>query len=283
MLAERIALGPEVRMDILADIVKTLNRLNLVGKVLNTERVALAFCGVVLNNINKSKWNPKTAENEMRKLKAYLERQLPGISQTWVWKNTLSEISKIPHVPNKAPPFGPLMIESISHGLGSKATRAVFWLALLTCSRMGNLDGLFIQAVDARGVRLENQAHKTYKNVGARSLYLLYWSPEMKSAILGHLPLGKVSTEVKEELIRFFARNKLRQHSVRRTGVQVYLGARVPEARVMAITLHTDPAMLLSYTDLYEPVIDITEATGMAASLAPIIVDIQRRNLMADF
>jgi hypothetical protein len=278
---EKIALGGPVRMDIIVDIEKTLKNLKLVGEVSKAERVALALSGVAIHNVNKSKWLAKTAENEMRKLKFYLERQAPGVSSTWVWSNTLKELAKIPHVPNKARPFGPSTIDFISRSLDSKVTRAVFWLGLLTCSRVGNLDGLHILGVDELGVRLENREHKTYTHIGARSLYLRYWSPMMKAAILGNLPLGDVSKEVKEEIVKFFAKNKLKQHSVRRTGVQVYLGARVPENRVMAITLHTDPAMLLSYTDLYEPVIDITEATGMAASLAPIIVDIQRRNLMA--
>ena len=265
-------------MDILKDIERTLMKLKLVGKVSLAERVALAFCGVVINNVNVRKWVSKTAEGEMRKLKDYLERKVPGISSTWVWKNTLSELEKIPHVPNKAPPLNISTIDSILLALDSNATRAVFWLGLLTCSRLGNLDGLSIRTVDQKGVSFENQEHKTYKNLGTRALYLPYWNSDMRYYISKHLPLRRVSPTVTEELVKFFTRNKLRQHSVRRTGVQVYLGARVPESKVMAITLHTDPKMLLSYADHYEPVLDISEATGMAASLAPFIVDIQRRN-----
>ena len=148
----------------------------------------------------------------------------------------------------------------------------MFWLALLTCSRVGNLSGLEIREIGATDVTVVNNAHKTYKHVGTRTLRLMYWSERMRLAIQNGLECGRI-TDSDEERMKAIVRSlKIQQHSIRRTGVQVYLGARVPEDRIRAITLHTESKMLLSYADLFEPVLDIRRSTSLANCLAPYIV-----------
>lgn len=154
----------------------------------------------------------------------------------------------------------------------------MFWLALLTCSRIGNLSGLTVMGVEPEAVTILNAAHKTYSDIGTRTLRLAYWNPAMRKSIVSGMNVGPVTKDDESRMKSMLSSLKIQQHSVRRTGVQVYLGARVPEDRIRAITLHSGTEMLLSYADIFEPVLDIRRSTGLASSLAPYIVSIQRAN-----
>ena len=267
------------REELLRDINRTIIELKkLLPDAPLPHLVGGAICGVVERRVNEKRWLPITGANEMSKMRNYVENQYPGATRLWEWIRLTEFLRSIPHVPHKAQPLTKSDISCILALTRSPREAAVFWLALLTCSRVGNLAGLDVREVDPMDVTITNTAHKTYKHVGTRTLRLMYWNEKMQKAITDGLPIGKITDADEERMKEILRKLKLQQHSVRRTGVQVYLGARVPEDRIRAITLHTDSRMLLSYADLFEPVLDIRKSTGLANSLAPFIVMTQREN-----
>ena len=242
------------------------------------ELVATAVVGVVVCRVNSGRWCSKTAATEMTKLRSFVENQFPGTSDTPMWKKLRTELENMPHVPNQAPPLSWMEISLVLGCLDSDVTRAVFWLALLTCSRVGNLGGLEIMEVHQKHLLVSNREHKTYAKVGCRTLSLWYWNEKMTRSIWHHLPTGRIPDETLEEVELCLKRLGVRCHSVRRTGVQVYRGARVSDKNVRAITLHSSDEMLHAYDNVFEPIYDSRESTGIAKSLAPFIVDIVQAN-----
>ena len=244
----------------------------------NIQLVGGAICAVVEKRVNERRWLPITGLNEMSKMRSYVENQFPGATRIWEWTRLTEFLRSVPHAPQKAKLLTKGDISCILALTRSLREVAVFWLALLTCSRIGNLSGLEIREIGLTNVIVTNTAHKTYKHVGTRTLSLMFWNEEMKEAITNGLGVGRVMHADEERMKSILRALKLQQHSVRRTGVQVYLGARVPEESIRAITLHTDSKMLLSYADQFEPVLDIHKSTGLANSLAPYIVTTQKEN-----
>jgi len=116
-----------------ADVVQHVNRtlieiMKRKGVVRATpDLVATAVTGVVVCKVNSGRWCSKTAAGEMTKLKIFVDGKFPGTSNTPMWKKIRTELESMRHVPNQAPPLSWVEISSI---LG--ATKAVFWLALLT-------------------------------------------------------------------------------------------------------------------------------------------------------
>lgn len=257
----------------------TIQRLKkLMPEIPPPQLVGASVFAVVERRVNEKRWLPITGANEMAKMKNYVENQFPGATKIWEWTRLMEFLRGVPHVPQKAKTLTASDVSCILALTKSLREAAVFWLALLTCSRIGNLSGLEVKEIDETNVTVLNAAHKTYKHVGTRTLSLMYWSKEMKEAIIHGLNVGRIKQEDEERMKNILRSLNIQQHSVRRTGVQVYLGARVPEERIRAITLHTESKMLLSYADLFESVLDIRRSTGLANSLAPYMVTTQKEN-----
>ena len=117
---------------------------------------------------------------------------------------------------------------------------------------------------------------KTSDSVAQMRLVLYYWNEDMRECIRKNLKVGKLgrATETLEEKL---TKLKVRWHSVRRTGIQVYADCGVPLEKIRAITLHKDDETLRAYIGTIRPIVDRSKPVGMAISHAPFIWRIQNQ------
>lgn len=249
------------------------------------EVVCAAVTGVALQRIQQRKWKHKTAAQQMRGIKRWMEDRFPGISSLAMWRNTHEVLHKVGHAVDKAPILPMMKIRKVLKLLGTTRLRAVFWMALLTCSRIGNLDGWMVKKVMPYGIRVQAiQSKSTGKRTMAHlELMLYYWSEEMKEAIVGKLPTGMVMKKDVLKIAKVLRAEKIRRHSIRRTAVQVYLDCQTPVENIRAITGHKETQMVLEYASHFRPLVDRSKPYGMAISHAPLIwrkQNVEGKNLL---
>ena len=242
----------------------------------------MAVIKVAWQRVRDERWLPNTAAGEMRKMKMYIERRFPGCTAYAVWTRTMNEFKDHPHLVNKAPFLSIKEIRQTLEWCVSPRDQALFWLALLICSRIGNLSGYHVSAIREDEVEVTPIAHKTPKTTRQMTLILYYWNAEMRDAIRKGITPGFLNEEITEPLENLLTKKKVRWHSIRRTAVQVYIDCNVPLANIRAITLHKDDETLLGYVGTIRPIIDKTRPSGMAISHAPFIWRIQNQEERGD-
>ena len=239
--------------------------------------MALAICGVALARVEEDRWLPRTAVNEMRKMVKWAEHLCPGCTSMLQWNQTIVVLDREQSAINKAPLLTSKDIRTILSALPSGRSRAVFWLALLVCARLGNLSGIVVESIQEDAIIYTWAQHKTAAKIGSRSQFLPFWNSEMAHEILNHLKTGPLDPAICELVAKTVRKKDYRQHSVRRTGVQVYADAGLTLEQLRTITLHSSEENLLGYVSYYSPMGNAALRGGIATSLAPTILQVMGR------
>lgn len=234
-------------------------------------RLALAFIVMALKRIEREIWLPHTAHSEMKKASAWMEATAPGSTELSVWKEAKSAIYSFHHKLNKAPLLSWGQLLEIAESCASWRHRAIFWLGVMTCSRIGNLHGMVVEEITPTHARTLLIRHKTASKVNQMSLTLPYWNTTMQQQVHGFIEKGEVTKKEMAEIEKALKLNDARKHSIRRTSCNVYADCLVPLDRIAAITKHTSQAQLLEYIGNFNPIVDSSVPTGMAISHAPHI------------
>ena len=108
-------------------------------------RLCLAFINVCRLRVREGKWLPLTAFAEMKRSSAWMERVAPNSTKLPIWKDVMHVFQKFQHKRNKAPIMTWPELQKLAESCVSTRHRAIFWLAVMTCSRIGNLDGLEVE------------------------------------------------------------------------------------------------------------------------------------------
>ena len=236
------------------------------------EKMTMAAVKVAHTKVQANKWQSTTAVTQLDIVGIYLERSYPGIRRFWLWKNALSEFKSMKRTKplNIAPVLSKKRIDQIIKYLPAGKCRALYYLALLTCARIGNLPGLLVKKVTSSGVTISWEKHKTIgRNIGRRRLFLHYWNADMKRRITAGLKPGLISAEQATHLEKMLKRLRVMKHSARRTGAQVYADCGYDLEVIRTITLHSSINTLLKYVNHHTPTAGIQG--GPMASLAPFI------------
>ena len=240
-------------------------------------RTCVSVIKVAHQRIKDGIWKATVAAQKMRAMRKQLERQHPGCTRYPIWAKTMKLFNMNPHLLNKANLLKMAEIEEILESCDSKRDRALFWLALLVCSRIGNLKGYHVGEVTEEMITVTPIQHKTTAGTNQMRLELYYWNKSMRKCIVKYLPRGYLTAEITQSLSTLLTKSRVRWHSVRRTAIQVYIDCGVPLDRIRAITLHKDDDTLLAYVGTIRPVLDSSKPSGMAISHAPYIWRIQNR------
>ena len=131
----------------------------------------MAIIKVAWRKVKDESWLPHTAAGEMRKMTKYIEKRYPGCT-SFGWTRTMDEFKDHPHMISKAPFMDLKEIQMIVASCGSPKDQALFWLALLICSRIGNLKGYHVTAIRENEIEVTPLAHKTAKTTRQMTLIL---------------------------------------------------------------------------------------------------------------
>ena len=153
-------------------------------------RICLAFVNVCLVKVKKGIWLPATAHGEMKKAGPWLRRVAPEVLETPLWISARSSFTKFQHKKNKAPTLSWDELENLADCCGSWRHRAIFWLVVMTCSRIGYLEGLVVEEITSTHARTILVRHKTASKVNQMSLTLPYWNETMRRQVFGFIAPG---------------------------------------------------------------------------------------------
>lgn len=238
-------------------------------------RMCVATIWVAHDRAKRDVWKATTAAQMMRKMTSQLELSYPGCTKFSIWSNTMDNFNAHPHLLNKADILSMEQIKEILASCDSPTDQALFWLALLICSRIGNLKGYHVDYVGKDMVTITPVVHKAAGKTAQMTLELYYWNKEMRKSIRANLPTGFLDGGTTKALENHLTKLHVRWHSVRRTAIQTYIDVGTPLANIRAITLHKDDDTLLAYVGRLRPILDRSKPSGMATSHAPYIWKIQ--------
>lgn len=265
-------------MEQINNTLKKLNKENLTVRGMKKEqRMCVAVIGVAMNRVATRVWTHKTAAQQLRKMKAWMEFRYPGISELPCWRHAHTMFKSVGHEVNKAPFLTMNQIRTILESFDIDKHRALFWMALLTCSRIGNLKGWTVKKKYGEALRVLPIQQKSTgsKANGHTELDLYYWNEEMKESIGDHLPIGRILEEDVTAVEQKLRTMRVRKHSIRRTAVQTYMDCGTPTENIRAITGHADCKTVYEYVGRFAPIQDRSRPAGMAISHAPLIWTIQ--------
>lgn len=256
------------------EIMEVFNKRNLSKRwrsLNDQEKMILSSWQVAYQKVKEGKWQCTTAVSQMDTVGIYLERSYPGIRKNWIWKNGTTDFKSMPRTKpiNIAPVLSKKRIAQIINYLPAGSCRALYYLALITCARIGNLPGLLIKKITSSGVMISWEKHKTCAKIGRRRLFLHYWNADMKKRMMAGLRPGLITVAQSKQLEKLLKKLKVMKHSARRTGAQVYADCGYELEKIRTITLHSSINTLLKYVNYHSPTA-CTQA-GPMASLAPFI------------
>jgi len=264
-------------LNAIGDHYLAIERDSILQKEAMNAKLAMAVVTVAIKRVEEERWLPSTAASTMRSMERWLEEQALGTTGILLWGQAILVFEREQHMINKAPLLNIDQIRSTTLALRNATYIAIFWFALLACARLGNLPGVVVQEVAPQYIIYTWAQHKTAAAIGSRSQCLYYWNSEMAYWIYNHLPRGMLQESICHPLANMVASLGIRMHSVRRTGVQVYVDAGLTLEDVMTITLHKSKETLLGYVSYYNPLSGSGPHGGIAASLAPTILQLARR------
>lgn len=242
-------------------------------------RLCLAFINVARQRVYQQRWLPITAAEEMGKSEPWMESTYAGSTSFHIWKDAKTSFKNFQHERSKAPLLSWDDLMSLADSCVAKRwkdsrvslrRRQLFWLGVMTCSRIGNLSGLIVQNVTPESVTFILVEHKTAAKVNQMSLTLPYWNSVMKEHMEG-LATGPATIAEMNEIADVLQLDDVRKHSIRRTSCNVYADCGVPLEDICAITKHTTTKALKDYLGHYAPIKNPLVPSGMAISHAPNI------------
>ena len=267
-----------IREELKNDVKKKLiNQKKDLMNLTSRRRLVSAFIEVCKDRVSQGRWLPTTAWTEMKKSSGWMEYIAPTSTSLPTWRHAMKAFQKFPHKTNKAPLLSWMELVRLADSCVSQRHRAIFWLGVMTCSRIGNLDGLEIEEITEEYARTILVRHKTAAKVNQMSITLPYWNVVMKEQIVGFIKPGKITHQEMTEIERSLELNATRKHSIRRTSCNVYIDCMVPIERIMAITRHTTQEALLGYVGNINPIRSTSAPTGMAISHAPNMESLKYR------